>query len=52
MTNDPVIASLDVDAGVDAAWDQLADERERELADGAAVAVPLEVVIARLEARF
>ena len=49
---DRLIASLDVDAGVEAAWDQLADQREQELAAGTAVAVPLEVVIARLEARF
>jgi len=49
---DRLIASLDVDAGAEAAWDKLADEREQELADGRATAVPLEVVIARLEARF
>ena len=49
---DRLIASLDFDAGVEAAWDKLADEREQELADGRATAVPLEVVIARLEARF
>jgi hypothetical protein len=30
----------------------LADEREREFAVGAAAAVPLDVAIARLEARF
>lgn len=49
---DRLIASLDVDAGAEAAWDKLADEREQALADGRATAVPLEVVIARLEARF
>ena len=49
---DRLIASLDVDAGVEAAWDKLADEREQELAVGDATAVPLDVVIARLEARF
>ena len=49
---DRLIASLDVDASAEAAWDQLADEREQELAVGSAAAVPLEVVIARLEARF
>ena len=49
---DRLIASLDVDAGVEAAWDKLADEREQELAGGVASAVPLEVAIARLEARF
>lgn len=49
---DRLIASLDVDAGAEAAWDKLADEREREFAVGAAAAVPLDVAIARLEARF
>jgi len=49
---DRLIASLDVDSGVEAAWDELADQREQELAGGAATAVPLEVVVARLEARF
>lgn len=49
---DRLIASLDVDASVEAAWDQLADQREKELATGAATAVPFEVAIARLEARF
>lgn len=47
-----LIASLDVDAGAEAAWDKLADEREQELAVGAAAVVPLDVVIARLEASF
>lgn len=49
---DRLIASLDVDAGAEAAWDELADQREQEFAVGVAAAVPLEVVIARLEARF
>jgi Putative addiction module component len=49
---DRLIASLDVDAGAEAAWDEVADQREQELAAGTAVAVPLEVVVARLEARF
>lgn len=49
---DRLIASLDADLGAEAAWDKLADEREHELATGAATAVPLDVVIARLEARF
>ncbi len=47
-----LIASLDVDARVEAAWDQLADQREKELAEGTATDVPFEVAIARLEARF
>lgn len=49
---DRLIASLDVDAGAEAAWDKLASEREQELAVGTASAVPLDVAIARLEARF
>lgn len=49
---DRLIASLDVDAGVEAAWDKLADQREQELATGAVAAVPVDVAIARLEARF
>ena len=49
---DRLIASLDVDADVEAAWDKLADEREGELAAGAVTAVSIDVAIARLEARF
>ncbi len=49
---DRLIASLDVDAGAEAAWDKLADEREQDLEAGAVTAVPLDVAIARLEARF
>lgn len=49
---DRLIASLDVDIGIEADWDKLADEREQELAAGTANAVLLEVAIARLEARF
>ena len=49
---DRLIASLEIDAGAEMAWDELADRRERELEAGAADAVPLEVAIARLEARF
>ena len=49
---DRLIASLDVDAGAEAAWDKLAGEREQELAVGGVTAVPLDVAIARLEARF
>lgn len=49
---DRLIASLDVDAGAEAAWDKLADDREQELTAGSAAAVPLDVAIARLEARF
>jgi hypothetical protein len=49
---DRLIASLDVDSGAEAAWDELADQRDQELAGGTATALPLEVVVARLEARF
>ncbi|MFG6415369.1 addiction module protein [Roseateles sp. DC23W] len=49
---DRLIASLDVDAGVEAAWDELADQREQELAVGATAAVAFDLAIARLEARF
>ena len=49
---DRLIASLDADVGVDGVQDLLADHREQELAAGTVVAVPLEAVIARLEARF
>ena len=49
---DRLIASLDVDTEAEAAWDELADKREQELETGAVQSVPLDVVIARLEARF
>lgn len=48
----PLIASLDVDAEIEAAWDALADEREQALRDGTAVGVPLDQVMTRLRARF
>ena len=49
---DRLIVSLDADADAEAAWDALADQRDQELQAGAIEAVPLEVAIARLEARF
>lgn len=49
---DRLIASLDADADNEAAWDQLAHQRDEELQAGVVEAVPLEEVIARLEARF
>lgn len=49
---DCLIASLDVDAEAEAAWDELADRREQQLRTGTAEAVPFEVAVARLEARF
>ena len=47
-----LVASLDADAEAEAAWDALADERERLLAEGAVQPVPLDEALARLEARF
>ena len=49
---DHLIASLDADAEVEAAWDAVADQREAELESGATQPVPLEEAIARLQARF
>lgn len=49
---DSLIASLDADAEVEAAWDALADAREQALRDGTVDTVPLEEVVARLGARF
>lgn len=49
---DRLIASLDVDAQAEAAWDELADRREEELDSGTVETVSLEVIVARLEARF
>lgn len=49
---DRLIASLDADADVEAAWDQVADAREKELEAGSVRAVPVERVVATLEARF
>ncbi|MCD0422249.1 addiction module protein [Rubrivivax sp. JA1024] len=49
---DRLIASLDVDAKAEAVWDELADRREIELAAGEVAAVPLDIAVARLEARF
>ena len=49
---DRLIASLDADADNEAAWDKLAHQRDDELETGVAQAVPVEEVVARLEARF
>ena len=49
---DRLVASLDIDADAEAAWDAVADQRERDLASGAVDSVSLEVAVARLEARF
>jgi putative addiction module component (TIGR02574 family) len=47
-----LLASLDVDPDVEAAWDDVADAREATLEAGQATAVPLDEAVARLEARF
>jgi Putative addiction module component len=49
---DRLIASLDIDADAEAAWDALADQREQALSAGTSTAVPLELAVASLEARF
>jgi hypothetical protein len=49
---DCLIASLDADVGVEAAWDTLADQREEGLDSGQVPATSLESVVARLESRF
>jgi hypothetical protein len=47
-----LLASLDADAEVEQAWNALADQREAELDNGAAVAVPADAALARLRARL
>lgn len=47
-----LIASLDVDPDVEAAWDAVADAREAALETAQVMAVPLDEAIARLEKRF
>ena len=49
---DRLIASLDIDTEAEAAWDALADQREGEIEIRAVEPVPLDVAIAKLEARF
>ncbi|MCI4431042.1 MAG: addiction module protein [Burkholderiales bacterium] len=49
---DRLIASLDTDTEVEAAWDALAAAREAELATGTVQAAPLDAALSRLEARF
>jgi putative addiction module component (TIGR02574 family) len=49
---DRLIASLDVDAEAEAAWDAVADKREAELEAGTVQSVPLDAALSRLEARF
>jgi putative addiction module component (TIGR02574 family) len=47
-----LISSLDADAEVEAVWEQLADQREADLAAGLAQALPGDEVMARLRARL
>ncbi len=47
-----LLASLDVDPDVEAAWDAVADAREAALEAAQVMAVPLDEAIARLETRF
>ena len=47
-----LIASLDVDHDLEAAWEAVADLREAEAASGRSTAVALGDALARLEARF
>ncbi len=47
-----LIASLDVDAQAEAAWDAVADEREGQLQTGEAQTVSLDVAMARLGNAF
>ena len=47
-----LIASLDVDEEMAAAWDAVAAHREADIESGKATLIPFEAVIARLETRF
>ena len=47
-----VLASLDTDEDLDAAWDTIADKREAEIEADEVVPVPVEEAVARLEACF
>ena len=47
-----LIASLEVDDEVEAAWETVADEREADVESGKVRPVAFEEAIARLEARF
>jgi putative addiction module component (TIGR02574 family) len=47
-----LIASLDIDSEIEAAWEQEADRRETELAAGRATLIPAQEAIARLRARL
>ena len=47
-----LIVSLDTDPDVEAAWEQLADQREADLEAGLAQALPGDEVMTRLRARL
>ena len=47
-----LIASLDADPEVEAAWEQLADQREADIADGRAGWIPGEEAMQQLRARL
>lgn len=47
-----LILSLDADPEVEAAWEQLADEREADVETGQAQFIPGEEVMSRLRARL
>lgn len=49
---DRVVASLDADRARDAAWDDLAAQRDAEIESGRAVAVPLSDMLGRLRAEL
>ena len=49
---DRLIASLDADTEVEAAWDAVAAAREHEMTSGTVQPVPLEAALLRLDARF
>ena len=49
---DRLIASLDADTEVEAAWDAVAAAREAEMTTGIVRPVPLDAALSRLEARF
>ena len=49
---DQLIDSLDRDADAEGAWDKVALQREGEIESGSVTGLPLEDVVARLEARF
>lgn len=47
-----LVASLDKDAEIEAAWEREADRREAELESGVVTAIPGDEVFARLRARL